>query len=113
MEYEKMINKSYKPSSIYNVRLKAVEFDAKLDKDRTKNLENQAKNPITNTASLPHNNIVTADVTEFLYGLALYKKNYTNSEKYLKDIIEIKENLFGIEAPISSSCPVTPCQFLS
>jgi CHAT domain-containing protein len=99
LEYEKMINKSYKPSSIYNVRLKAVEFDAKLDKDRTKNLENQANNLITNTASLPHNNIVTANVTDFLYGLALYKKNYANAEKYLKDIIEIKETLFGTEAP--------------
>lgn len=99
LEYEKMINKSFKTNSIYNVRLKAVEFDAKLDKDRTKNLENQANNLIANTASLPRHNSVTVNVTDFLYGLALYKKNYTNAEKYLKDIIEIKENLFGREAP--------------
>lgn len=99
LEYEKMINKSFNASSIYNVRLKAVEFDAKLDKDKTKNLETQANNLIANTASLPHNNIVTANVSDFLYGLALHKKNYTNAEKYLKDIIEIKESLFGTEAP--------------
>ncbi len=99
LEYEKMISKSYDSKSIYNVRLKAVEFDAKLDKDRTKNLETQANNLIANTASLPRNNIVTANVTEFLYGLALYKKNYTNAEKYLNDIIDIKSNLFGADAP--------------
>ncbi|MBX2915841.1 MAG: CHAT domain-containing protein [Cyclobacteriaceae bacterium] len=99
LEYEKMIAKSYESKSIYNVRLKALEFDAKLDKDRTRNLETQANNLINNTASLPRNNIVTANVTEFLFGLALYKKNYINAEKYLNDIIEIKTNLFGVDAP--------------
>lgn len=99
VEYEKMISKNFNKSSIYNVRLKAVEFDAKMDKAKTRNLENQANNLINNTTSLPHNNIVTVNVTEFLYGLALYKKSYTNAEKYLKDIIEIKEDLFGTEAP--------------
>jgi len=99
LEYEKMIAKNYNSKSIYNVRLKAVEFDAKLDKDRTKNLETQANNLIANTASLPRNNIVTANVTEFLYGLTLYKKNYINAEKYLNDIIEIKTDLFGNDAP--------------
>jgi len=99
LEYEKMINKSFKSTSIYNVRLKAVEFDAKLDKDRTKNLETQANNLIANTASLPHDNIVTANVTEFLYGLALYKKSYANAEAYLQAIIRIKGSLFGEDAP--------------
>ncbi len=99
LEYEKMINKSYKSTSIYNVRLRAVEFDAKLDKDKTRNLETQATNLIANTASLPHDNIVTANVTDFLYGLALYKKNYTGAEKYLQDIISIKSNLLGADAP--------------
>jgi CHAT domain-containing protein len=99
LEYEKMIAKNFKNSSIYNVRLKAVEFDAKLDKEQTRTLENQANNLITNTPSLPRNNMVTANVSEFLYGLALYKKNYTGAEKYLTDIIDIKSNLFGADAP--------------
>lgn len=99
LEYEKMIAKNYDSKSIYNVRLKAVEFDARLDKDRTKNLETQANTLIANTVSLPRNSIVTANVIEFLYGLALYKKNYGNAEKYLNDIIEIKSDLFGADAP--------------
>jgi len=99
LEYEKMINKDFKSSSIYNIRLKAVEFDAKMDKDRTRNLETQATNLISNSSSLPRNNIVTANVMEFLYGLSIYKKNYPGAEKYLQDIIDIKSNLMGADAP--------------
>ena len=99
LEYEKMINKNYKPVSIYRVRLKAVEFDARLDKNKTTTLETDANNLIANTTSLPRNNMVTANVSEFLYGLALFKKNYSNAEKYLNDIIDIKTGLFGEEAP--------------
>lgn len=99
LEYEKMINKNFKSISIYHVRLKAVEFDARLDKNKTNTLENDANNLIANTTSLPRNNMVTANVTEFLYGLALYKKNYTNAEKYLSDIVDIKTGLFGGDAP--------------
>lgn len=99
LEYEKMINKNYKPISIYHVRLKAVEFDARLDKNKTATLENDANNLIANTTSLPRNNMVTANVTEFLYGLAIHKKNYANAEKYLNDIVDIKTNLLGGETP--------------
>lgn len=99
LEYEKMINKNYRPISIYRVRLKAVEFDARLDKNKTNTLETDANNLISNTTSLPRNNMVTANVTEFLYSLALYKKNYNNAEKYLNDIIDIKTGLFGQDAP--------------
>jgi hypothetical protein len=83
LEYEKMIAKNYDSKSIYNVRLKAVEFDAKMDKDRTKNLETQANNLISNTTSLPRNNMVTANVIDFLYGLAVYKKNYAMQRNIL------------------------------
>ncbi len=88
LEYEKMINGNYKGSA-YAARLKAVEFDAKLDKDKTKNLETNAIKMLTETPELPHNNIVTARVLEFLYGLAVYKKNYATAEKYRTDIVGI------------------------
>ena len=97
-EYEKMINKYYK-SSAYSARLKAVEFDAKLDRDKTKNLESNAIKMLSNTPELPHNHIVTANVLEFLYGLSVYKKVYGNSESYLKQIVEIKTDLYGADAP--------------
>ncbi len=99
VEYEKMIKSNYKEGSIYPVRLKAIEYDSKLSKDKTKNLEKDANALIANTKALPKNNIVTANVLEFLEGLALYQKNYANAENYLKTIVEIKTDLFGESAP--------------
>ncbi len=99
LEYEKMINGSFKGGNIYKARLKAVEFDSKLSKDKTKYLENEANALITNSKDLPRNNIVTANVLDFLYGFAISKKTYTNAESYLKSIIEIKADLFGEDAP--------------
>ncbi|MFN7791313.1 MAG: tetratricopeptide repeat protein, partial [Cyclobacteriaceae bacterium] len=81
------------------VRLSAVEFDSKLSKEKTKNLEKDANALLANAKDLPKNNMVTAAVLEFLAGLAIYEKNYANGEKYLKSIVEIKSDLFGEQAP--------------
>jgi len=98
LEYEKMINSNYK-GSVYAARLKAVEYDAKFDRDKTKNLERDANSLLIENQELPHNNIVTTRVLEFLFGLAVYKKNYAGAEKYLMDIVSIKSELFGEDAP--------------
>ncbi len=99
IEYEKMINKEFPPKSIYQARLKAVEFDKKLDADKTKNLELSANNLISNTTSLPRNNILTTEILDFLVTLSIRDKKYTNVEGYLKSIVEIKSDLFGADAP--------------
>ncbi len=98
-EYEKMINSNYGKQSIYKVRLQAVEYDSKLDRDRTKNLENDANKLISQNPNLPKNNITRAEVIDFLATLAVIKKSYANGEEYLKSIIRIKTDLFGEEAP--------------
>ncbi len=100
LEFEKMVNSHYKGTA-YAARLKALEFDAKLDRDKTKNLESSANKMLLETHELPHNNIVTANVLVFLHGLAGYKKNYISAEKYLTDIIDIKADLYGKEAPLT------------
>lgn len=97
-EFEKMVNSNYKGSA-YSARLKAVEFDSKLDRDKTKDLENQAIKMLSTTPELPHNNIVTVHVLEFLNGLAIHKKNYGNAEGYLAEIVRIKSDLYGEDAP--------------
>lgn len=97
-EYEKMINKAYTKNSLYKARLKAVEFDSKLQRNRTKNLETYANN-VLNSAVLPRNNITTAEILDFLYMFALDEKRYTSAENYLADIIKIKAELFGEDAP--------------
>ncbi len=98
LEYEKMINKNYSGASIYKIRVKAVEFDSKMNQDRVKHLENDANAVLANTA-LPRNNITTIEILDFLYTLSRQEKRYPNAEKYLNDIVEIKTALFGADAP--------------
>ncbi|MGC4020728.1 MAG: CHAT domain-containing protein [Cyclobacteriaceae bacterium] len=97
-EFEKMIEHNYKGSA-YAARLRAVEFDAKLDRDKTKNLENDANNMLAKTPELPHNNITTIHILEFMYGLAVYEKLYANSQGYLTAIVDIQADLCGPDAP--------------
>lgn len=101
LEFEKMINSNFEKGSIYSVRLKAVDFDSKKSKDKTRNLESDAMNMLANTAGLPRNNVTTIRVIQFLYDLAIQQKNFVNAEKYLNDIIEIKKELYGPNAPLT------------
>ena len=109
-ECEKMINGNYKGSA-YAARLKAIEYDSKLDRDKTKNLENQAYKMLSETVELPHNNIVTVHVLEFLYGLAIHKKLYNNAENYLADIVKIKSDLYGEDAPLTHLARIKQADF--
>ncbi len=109
--YERLINSEFKKGSIYYVRLKAVEFSGKLSDDKTMNLENDAAAVVANTAGLPRNNITTANVLEFLYALSIQQKQYLNAERYLNDIINIKKELFGEEAPNTQLAKVQLANF--
>jgi CHAT domain-containing protein len=99
LEYEKLINREFKSTSIYAPRLKALEFDSKLSRDKTSGLENSAINLLNNAKGLPKNNEVTVHVNEFLADLAIIQKKYTNAELYLRSAIDIKKELYGEEAP--------------
>jgi len=99
LEFEKMINGNFAKGSIYSARLKAVDFDSRMNKDKTRNLENDAINMLSNTPGLPKNNITTIEINDFLYDLALQEKKYPNAEKYLSDIVAIKSELYGTNAP--------------
>ncbi len=98
-EYERLVNKEFPEKSIYNVRLKAVEFDKSLDAEKTKDLEKKAVALLANTQTLPRFNILTAETNEFLSELAIRQKNYGGAEKYLKEVIDIKTDLYGATAP--------------
>jgi CHAT domain-containing protein len=99
LEYEKMIKREFSSKSIYLVRLQAVEFDSKLSRDKTKNLETSAVNVISKTSGLPHDNILTSEILEFLTVLDIRERKYGPAEEYLKEIVAIKTDLFGPEAP--------------
>lgn len=99
LEYEKLINREFRSTSVYPVRLKALEFDSRLSNDRTRNLEATASNLLANAKGLPKSNLVAADLNDFLAGLAITQKKYNNAEAYIKGVVDIKRDLFGDAAP--------------
>lgn len=97
LEYQKVIDK-FPKSSLIQINLKAVEFDSKLERDKTKDLEQEASN-LVNSKALPRNYRTTEHILNFLYEVAQKEKRYVNSEKYLSQITEIKKELYGEASP--------------
>ncbi|MBL7842137.1 MAG: CHAT domain-containing protein [Cyclobacteriaceae bacterium] len=93
-EYDRMLGKYFNKSSLMNVNLKAIEFNSKLKKDKTKSLEADATT-VLNSANLPQNYKTRIRTLEFLADLSVQLKRYPMVEKYLNDIIEIKKELYG------------------
>lgn len=93
-EYDRMLGKYFTKTSLVNINLKAVEFDAKLNRDRTKNLESDAS-ALLNSKLLPKNYPTTVRILEFLYTVCLQTQRYANAENYLTQIVDIKKELAG------------------
>lgn len=97
-EYDRMLGKYFTKSSLLNINLKAVEFDSKLSKDRTRNLERDATNVLSSDA-LPENYKTRVRILEFLYEMSIQTQRYSNAEAYLNQIITIKKELHGDNSP--------------
>lgn len=93
-EYDRMLGKFFDKSSLMNINLKAIEFNSKLKKEKTKNLETDALT-VLNSKNLPKNYKTTVRTLEFLADMSLQLKRYSNVEHYLNQIIEIKKELYG------------------
>ncbi|MEL7004872.1 MAG: tetratricopeptide repeat protein, partial [Bacteroidota bacterium] len=99
IEYEKAIKRNFKKTSIHYINLETIEFDSKLDREKTKNLSTKAYNIVAGNPALPHDYPKTIQIIDFLYRLALQEENFPAAETNLKDIIKIKETLYGVESP--------------
>jgi hypothetical protein len=100
LEYEKAIKKNFKKTSLHYINLETIEFDAKLTKDKTTNIGTQASTILATTRALPANHEKRISLLEFLYKLDIQKQQFANAEKTLLEIIEIKKNLYGEDAPV-------------
>jgi hypothetical protein len=98
LEYEKVIEKYYPKASLHRVNLKSVEFNSKLSKDKTKNLQSDALN-ILSSKSVPKNYRTSAQIYKFLYDVAISEKQYANAETYLTQLLEIQKELCGENSP--------------
>lgn len=98
LEYEKILDKNFTKASVHKLNLKAIEFDTKLSKDRTRNLENDALK-LLNATSLPQFYRTRVRVLEFLAELSINKKAFNNAENYLNLVFDIEKELYGLESP--------------
>jgi len=98
LEYEKMLEKNFSKASVHRINLKAVEFDSRLSKEKTKNLENTALTVLNSTA-LPKNYKTGILILEFLVDLSIQEKIFANTEGYINRISEIKKELYGETSP--------------
>jgi len=98
LEYERMIDKYYPKNSLHQINLKAVEFDSKLARDKTNNLENDAVTVIA-SKTLPQYYRTRSRILEFLYDVAITERRYGNAEAYLNQLLAIKKELCGENSP--------------
>lgn len=96
-EYEKIIGK-YPSGTVHKINLKAIEFNTKLSREKTKTLERDALE-VLNAKSLPKNYKTSIKVLDFLYDVAIIEKRYKNAEGYLNQIAEVKKELCGENSP--------------
>ncbi|HPH45516.1 MAG TPA: CHAT domain-containing protein [Chryseolinea sp.] len=95
LEYEKLLKK-FPSGSVLRTNMKAVEFDSKMEQDKTKNLESGA---LTVLNSLPKFYNTTIQIVEFLYDVTIKEKRYAAAETYLNQLVSIKKELCGENAP--------------
>jgi CHAT domain-containing protein len=98
LEYEKVIEKSFPKTSVHRINLKAVEFNSKLSKDKTRNLENEAFQ-VLQSKSLPKNYKTTILILKFLYDIAITEHKFNNAESYLMQIADAQKELCGENSP--------------
>lgn len=98
LEFQKMLDKNFPRESAVRTNLRAVEFDSKLSRDKTKDLEQDAQ-VVLNSKALPKNYPGSLRILEFLYDISLTEKRYTNAEGYLNQIAEVKRDLYGDKSP--------------
>ena len=110
LEYQKVLDKAFPKSSLVQINLKAVEFDSKLERDKTKDLERDATS-LLKSKDLPKNYRTREHILDFLYEVSLREKRYTNAENYLTQISEIRKELYGAQSPEYHLAKITLANF--
>ena len=98
-DFDKVTRKAFDKKSIHNLKYLLIEYEGRLNKERLRNLENQANDILTGYDLVPQYHPARIRLLTFLYRVAIIDEKYQNGEGYLEQILSIKENLYGKEAP--------------
>ncbi len=97
-DYEKTTKKNYPRNSVNFIKMDLVEFDQRIENDATRNLENKVQDLLSDEA-MPAQHIRRLELLDYAYNASMLKKNYTNAEGTLDEIVEIKRELYGEDSP--------------
>jgi CHAT domain-containing protein len=97
-EYQKIIHKYFSKSSLININLQAAQFDSRLSRERTKNLERDALS-LLNSKELPKYYKTTERTLNFIYEVAIIENRYNNAENYLTQLVDVRKELYGEASP--------------
>ena len=98
-EYNKIIKKYFKNTSIHYVTRSTIELNTKLDKQKTSKLQAKASSLLANSRSIPKYHHKKIEILEFLINVAIHEKDYKDAEAYFKELLENKEHLYGLNSP--------------
>ncbi len=99
LDLEKLVKGNFQSSSIHVVRAEALEMHPTLTKESSMQLERKSLQLLSNSNSLPQANRTAIEILEFLYALAIQKRDYSGGEKYRSQIVEINKDLVGDNTP--------------
>ena len=97
--YEKLIADQFPKGSLYTTTSKAIYYDIRVEGELKPAISSEVMLLMSKSNNLPKNHLLVAELYSFLYDLAIYLKNYRGAQDHLRKVIEIKEALFGKDAP--------------
>jgi len=98
-DYEKTTKKNYPSKSVHFIKMDLIELDRRVVINSTRNLESKVTELLGHEA-MPQHHTRRIELLDYAYNTAMLKKNYTDAEAHLDEILAIKKELYGEESPV-------------
>ncbi len=98
-EYDRVIKKYFNKKSLVYIRLETIDYNKKLDKQKPKGIESSCLGLLANYDKIPAVHKQRIELYQYAYRAAIQSKSYQNADSYLTKILEIKDKLYGADAP--------------
>ncbi|MBV6644538.1 MAG: CHAT domain-containing protein [Cyclobacteriaceae bacterium] len=98
-EFEKTLSKSFPKTSIHTISKDLMDLYFDLADQDIKKIENNI-NKLMSQSVIPEDHQIKIDLLEFGNHVGLLLGTHKNTESYQKNILRVKENLHGTDAPV-------------
>lgn len=98
-DLQKLIESNFAKGSMHFIKLKVVEFEARVAARETSNLASEAIVLMASTPNLPRTHKMSAQIYQFLFDLSINQKNFRGAQEYIRKVADIREGILGTNAP--------------